>query len=68
MTQKKTDINDGQDLKGCVPYHGPAKTFQEMEDGIALRAAQDFFARLAPADVVLSEELIRERREEAKHE
>lgn len=47
----------------------------ESDDGLqvktqeqALREAQDFFATLAPPDVLLSEELIRERREEAKHE
>lgn len=34
----------------------------------ALREAQDFFATLAPPDVLLSEELIRDRREEAKYE
>ncbi len=34
----------------------------------AIREAQDFFAPLAPPDVLLSEELIRERREEARRE
>jgi AbrB family looped-hinge helix DNA binding protein len=34
----------------------------------ALREARELFAKLAPADVLLSEELIRERREAAKHE
>jgi AbrB family looped-hinge helix DNA binding protein len=47
----------------------------EHQDGLqvktqaqAIREARDFFARLAPAEVLLSEELIRERREDAKHE
>ncbi len=47
----------------------------EQPDGLqvktqeqAIREARDFFAKLAPADTLLSEELIRERREEAKHE
>jgi AbrB family looped-hinge helix DNA binding protein len=34
----------------------------------AIREAQNLFAQLAPPDVLLSEELIAERREEAKHE
>jgi AbrB family looped-hinge helix DNA binding protein len=34
----------------------------------AIREARNLFAILAPPDVLLSEELIRERREEAKHE
>ena len=34
----------------------------------AIREARDLFATLAPPDVLLSEELIRERREAAKHE
>lgn len=34
----------------------------------AIREARDCFAQLAPPDVLLSEELIRDRREEAKHE
>jgi len=33
-----------------------------------IREARDIFAKLAPPDVLLSGELIRERREEAKHE
>ncbi|WP_081838496.1 AbrB/MazE/SpoVT family DNA-binding domain-containing protein [Thermogemmatispora carboxidivorans] len=47
----------------------------EQPDGLqvktqeqALREAQDFFATLAPLDMPLSEELIRERREEASRE
>ena len=39
------------------------KTLQQ-----AILDAQSLFAQLAPADVLLSEELIRERREEAKSE
>jgi GNAT superfamily N-acetyltransferase len=68
----KTDV---QSLKGCISYKGPTKTLQDIEDAIAAEvtekvsgAAQVVFAKLAPADVVLSEELIRERREEAKRE
>lgn len=34
----------------------------------ALAAAQEYFCKLAPPERVLSEELLRERREEAKHE
>lgn len=69
MAEKKTEKHiNMQELKGCVPYHGTAKTVREMDEGIALRAAQDFFAQLAPADVLFSEELIRERREEGKRE
>jgi AbrB family looped-hinge helix DNA binding protein len=34
----------------------------------AIREARDVFAKLAPVDVLLSEELIRERREAAQHE
>lgn len=34
----------------------------------AIREARNIFAKLAPSDVLLSEALIRERREEAKHE
>ncbi len=47
----------------------------EGEDGLqvktrgqALCEAQNLFAELAPPDVLLSEELIRERRQEAEHE
>ncbi len=47
----------------------------EGDDGLqvktqeqALREAQHLFATLAPPDVLLSEALIRERREAAKHE
>jgi AbrB family looped-hinge helix DNA binding protein len=47
----------------------------EGDDGLqvktqeqALREARALFATLAPPDVLLSEELIRERREAAKHE
>ncbi len=47
----------------------------ESQDGLqvktqeqAIREARDFFATLAPPEVMLSEELIRERREEAAHE
>lgn len=61
----KTDV---QALKGCVAYHGPARTVQEMDSDIALTAAQEVFARLAPTDTLLSEELIHERREEANRE
>ena len=39
------------------------KTLQQV-----IREAQTAFARLAPPDVVLSEELIRDRREEASRE
>lgn len=34
----------------------------------ALRAAQDYFCKLAPTDRVFSEELLQERREEAARE
>lgn len=34
----------------------------------ALKAAQDFFCALAPAERIFSEELLQERREEAKRE
>lgn len=47
----------------------------ESHDGLqvktqaqAIREAQNLFATLAPQDVLLSEELIRERREAARHE
>ena len=41
---------------------------QVKTQGQALREAREVFAKLAPADVLLSEELIRERREAAQHE
>lgn len=54
---------------------GAEIVFSKDEDGIrittvraAIRQAQDYFASLAPADVSLSEELIRGRREEAQRE
>ena len=47
----------------------------EGDDGLhvrtndqAIREARSVFAALAPADVILSDELIRERRQEAEHE
>lgn len=47
----------------------------ESSDGVqvktqkqAIREARNIFAKLAPSDVLLSEALIRDRREEAKHE
>jgi len=49
--------------------------FSKDENGIrittlreAMRQAQDYFASLAPPEVCMSEELLRERREEAARE
>ena len=47
---------------------GPEYLRQAKTQEQAIREAQDFFATLAPPDVLLSEELIRERREEASRE
>ena len=58
--------NNTQDIKECVSYQGPVKTVQEMDSDVALAAAREFFAQLAPAERLLSEELLNERREEEK--
>jgi AbrB family looped-hinge helix DNA binding protein len=54
---------------------GGEVVFRKEEDGIrlmsaqqAIRQVQDYFASLAPPDVRLSEELLRDRREEAARE
>jgi AbrB family looped-hinge helix DNA binding protein len=56
-------------------HQGDEVVAEEDESGIrittlqeAIRQAQDYFARLAPPDRRLSEELLRERRDEAARE
>ena len=61
MSNKLEDIKtQGRAVK---PKTAENETLQTTLD-----KAKKFFAALAPQDVLLSEQLIRERREEAKHE
>lgn len=57
-------INTGDQVVIIESHDGLQVKTQEQ----AIREARNLFAQLAPSDVVLSDELIRERREEAKHE
>jgi bifunctional DNA-binding transcriptional regulator/antitoxin component of YhaV-PrlF toxin-antitoxin module len=62
--RQELEITGGGMLIGTRDVYGlRLQTPEEI-----LRQAQDYFTRLAPADRVLSEELLRERREEAARE
>lgn len=59
--RKAFGIREGEDVVFSTDEHGIRITPLRQ----AVRQAQDYFASLAPAGVSLSDELLRERREEA---
>ena len=62
--RKEFGIEEGEEIVFSKDAHGiRITTLRET-----IRQAQDYFASLAPREVLMSEELLRERREEASGE
>jgi bifunctional DNA-binding transcriptional regulator/antitoxin component of YhaV-PrlF toxin-antitoxin module len=62
--RKQMKLQEGQELLVC----GEGNEIRVMTQDEAIRQAQEFCSNLVPPDVLLSEELIADRRAEAKRE